>query len=919
MANDAAHTGAPSRGGRNRHRVRGRQAAKRATFPFINSQIVTVAETGDLALTISTIETYVQDMNLVNISTAMHRLAKLTANDTQRQLMLRHHPVLAELLGAALSMLEKAKEGNTSPHCQALSNITWALATLQHADLPLLRAVAALATGRISSFKPFELSATLWAFAKLEAADPAVRSCSAALFTAAAEFVPANADAFTFRCLVMTVWAFGTARFRDSALFLRLAESMLPTVHTANCQELANTAWAFSTAGVRHDQLMQLLASKALVQMGDFKQQELSSLLWSFAAGGFYHEEFFVSAARAVQFQELQPQQMANILWAFSRLRPRHSALQAAVLALLPRCTWMLESFKPQELASVALAAAKCFGRRPGQEVAQVPLPPEVATFFLAAVPLVTTRIRSFSGQSLANLVWSLLSVQSDTDTELVAKLGREADSKAAELEVPALLLLLRSLPLARNAACDASVRALLLEAARRLSTFSRRDLQVLSRICAGLHGLQHLADEAQPLDELRRSCHALSRAEGWAAPVLSEADYQDDSLFDDSPDAEGRGEASGQRANSASRSEASAHASSHDGQGELGRKHRRTNSGSAVLRDPVPYSIKNTFLHVEDQVEPESEDEDDPSRNLPPSLGIIPDSVSPRKLASYRADYQRFRAGKATGAKGEMGSSVAPEEPSEEEVIEVHSPRPPALSDISEAQTSVSHPSSPPASRQLPPPLEFMPQYISPEKLEAYRADYQRFRLGETWGAKGEISNKVSREESPGTILASLRLPPPLACIPPSVSASKLELYRASYHRFRAGNATGAKGEVGNAVALDEPKFIALDKLASCAPSVRPVVSKPEEEVDKVELQVALSVKNTFLHFEASCAGVDEDLEMDGEGIHVAKLPPPLKIIPGNVSAEKLEAYRMDYQKFRAGNATGAKGEVSSSVADGC
>merc|ERR1712024_397263 len=60
-------------------------------------------------------------------------------------------------------------------------------------------------------------------------------------------------------------------------------------------------------------------------------------------------------------------------------------------------------------------------------------------------------------------------------------------------------------------------------------------------------------------------------------------------------------------------------------------------------------FSVKNTFVHVEDRSDSGSGDESDiPTKPLPPSLSIIPGSVSPDKLAAYRMDYQKFRAGNA-------------------------------------------------------------------------------------------------------------------------------------------------------------------------------------------------------------------------------------------------------------------------------
>jgi len=845
----------------------------------------------------------------------------------------------------------------------------------------------------------------------------------------------------------MTVWAFATARRHDERLFHGLAGPMLPMIHGANCQELANAAWAFSTAGCRHDRLFTELAQKALQQLGGFKPQELSNMLWAFAASGFFYEEFFVSAARAAQFLELQAQQLANVLWALTRVRPRHHATQAAVLALLPRCIWLLDTFKPQELSSVALATAKSFGRCGDRSNAvataggklelavalarqEAALPMQVADFFTAVLPRVLPRLQAFSGQSLANLVWSLIAVQPGSEVEraLLPRLARAAAGSAAALEPSALLLLLRHLPAARDATCDECVRLLFLEAQRRVDKLKLKELQILSRICASLLGMRRTVG-GYSCEELRRYCQVLSQAQSWTVAALEDVD---DALLESGVQGN---DTSAESACSRPSSKSRAKAGPGEAKGPVppaqgpaqnppqgpgdGEDLAAGGEAASALAMQIPYSVKNTFLHVDDDVEVDEEsDENDPARHLPPSLGIIPDSVSPEKLAAYRADYQRFRQGKAVGAKGELASSVATAAEEGDE----------PLSDAcaSRSDPAPSEPGSAQA-KMLPPPLAFMPRYISLPKLEAYRIDYQNFRTGNAIGAKGEVAHRVSQDEDDTAPAKGVRrLPPPLDIHPRDVSPRRLEAYRLDYQRFRKGDGRGAKGEVVQAVARDaEPRFIALGELSAysvgdlrfhgsaatgraasssaaaaaalrslpgeaavgghtggrasfaataaslhggsgglpCRPAAPPAeaVPPPEsvatatsadagsrqhpppsqpapphcgtaaaaaaaaaeggngdgqeaEECGRPEVQVALSVKNTFLHFEeAAC----EEAEGACTDEQLARLPPPLPIIPDNVSAEKLEAYRMDYQKFRAGNAVGAKGEVSSSVAE--
>lgn len=368
--------------GRNRGRARGNKAAKRAAFPFINSQIIAVADRGNLDTLVSTVEHFLPEMNLVNMSTAMHRLAKLTANNLRLQNSLARNPVMQGLVESARLALSKSESGVAPPQCQALSNITWSMATVQVVDMELLNIIVRLSCTHLGSFKPFELSALLWAFAKLDSVDPAACSCAEQLFIMAAEHIPTDVDKFSLRCLVMTVWAFATARQYHERLFRGVATPLLHMLYSAQCQDLANAAWAYGTAGVRDDKLCAAISVQALRQLRDFKAQELSSTMWALAVLGCYRGEFLHASAGAVQAMDLPAPQLAHAVCALAT--DIHGAGAAAMLSLMPRCTIAIDTFEPQELANVAAAIAKHFrNKQPEQQHAGGELlPPQVAEFF---------------------------------------------------------------------------------------------------------------------------------------------------------------------------------------------------------------------------------------------------------------------------------------------------------------------------------------------------------------------------------------------------------------------------------------------------------------------------------------------------------------------------------------------------------
>lgn len=494
--------------------------ASRCSFPLINAQIIRASERGDVNHLLHTIAIHLPSMNLVNLSTAVHRLAKLTANDPERQSALRQHRVLGDVLSAISAAFDCL--GNGTAQTQSLSNVVWSLATMRLIHKALIEKVAALSADSIAMFKPFELSTLLWALAKLGTIDN-VSSCSKPVFRASANHMTKHAEHFGFRCLATTVWAFATAKQHNVRLFRSISAQMLPMVHVANCQEMANTAWAFGTVNFHDDHLFSELASKAIARLGEFKPQELSNMLWGFASNGFFHEAFYRNASLVAQHKDLRSQHLANILWAFGRVQPHHAVTKATILALLPQCTMQIETFKPQEVSATLLAVAKSFGKpddldrlsavcsptslpvhgtghcnhvaaavimeRLGMNRGDA-VPHEVAAFFLAAVPWALSHIREFSAQSLANTITAYAMVRTGGAEMLIDAIGNEVLKRRDSLDATMLLYLLKGFAInAADGLCNSPhvLRTLAVALAHRVSEFTPQEVQVLARICSGL------------------------------------------------------------------------------------------------------------------------------------------------------------------------------------------------------------------------------------------------------------------------------------------------------------------------------------------------------------------------------------------------------------------------------------------------
>lgn len=699
-------------------RARPRQAAKRDTFPWINGQIIEVSESGDLLRLLGTIELYLPQMNLVNISTAFHRLAKLATTEAL-QVYIPSVPVVEALLAAARAALARASASGTAPSSQALSNITWAMATLGLVDEPLLQAIAAPAVTQVPLFKPFELSTILWSFAKLGETVPTASHCAKPLFDVAAAFIPAKVEDFSFRCLVTTIWAFATARHDNPSLFRCVATQMVNMVHTANCPELANSAWAFSTAGVTHERLYQELAKKANLRLNEFKGQELANILWGFAANNFYHSAFFANALMTAQRLELQPPHLAKILWAATKTRPKQSATANMVLALLPACTRQIDQFAPADFAMTALAIAKVCASAAAapRGVDSLRL---AAEFFAAAMPQVLPRLAEYSGQDLANVAVSFLAARAPGAVVLLGAVGREVLDRIQTLETWVLFQLIRTFsadlsPLAPpsllEGACQGVARALFAEAARRLDLLGLKERQALSRLCAGPLGLDKRM-ELSP-EQMRNCCFALATS----SPALQSGTSLDDLLEEEqgegpvisipvsaTPGVRVTGLAAGPgpagplpQAVQPGSQPTHQHQKQHRPQKQRQSQHGSPqapwgaeawtappSTSSAVpsgpsrpKKDPsskvvgagrltdltFKCSVKNTFLHVDGAGEVEEEPlmprpAPRPTQDvLGPPLQFLPKDIELSELQAFRADYMAFRSGQANGARGEISA----------------------------------------------------------------------------------------------------------------------------------------------------------------------------------------------------------------------------------------------------------------------
>lgn len=457
---------------------------KKSLQATINSDLVNASSLGPVQF-ISTIAEYLPQMKLVNLSTSMHRLAKLEVTGGL--------PVWGILTGAVTTVLKgMLQEDQRLP--RALSNIVWSLATVQRWDAPLMHLAVPMAITHLHFFKPFELAMFLWGVAKLGAVDNMPENVTL-LFLKAGVHAADTACNFEFRSLSMIAWAFATANIHHSRLFQCMAAQMCNTVQTANTGEIANVAWAFGKLRHRDQRLSAMLAEAAVLWVNEFKAQETANILWGIVRNGFFHEQLLVSMLRRSAQVELQPQQLSSILWCCARVRPEFPEVRTACLPLLPQCSRSLDALSPGDFAMRLQTVAKIFsssGEPAGRELHTAML-----GFFGAAVPCLLRLLREFSGQSLVTAAVSLetlgLGDLKDTRRFVLMGLEDEVQRRAKDMTPSQVISMLCVLMVSSGQSC--AVACLGSRLVGTFGTLSQQELQELGKV--------YLASEQLPSSQM--------------------------------------------------------------------------------------------------------------------------------------------------------------------------------------------------------------------------------------------------------------------------------------------------------------------------------------------------------------------------------------------------------------------------------
>jgi hypothetical protein len=354
-------------------RQRGARPSRRSATQ-LNNAICAAAESGTEQLLLF-VQKKLPEMNLVNVSTALHRLARLETETNGELCAVATHgndPRCRDLLASAKSKIFFA---GAEAKARCLSSIAWSCARLRVNDNELMDKIGELALGQFDEFKPFELVILLWSFVRLE-------FHHTRLFSESSTHILAHMDDYSAACLATAVWSFAKAPIQSYTHICRKAADAFAERLEANPDSkdispvaLENVIWGIATLQIRpKPKTMQAILRAVLLHLKDFKVHEFTITLWASARLGECNERLFISAAGLVTSlpkikKNMHAQGIANLFWAFAKYAEKGdvATFHRVAMHLLPTCLNLLHECKPQEVSCILSALSK-LGKNLGED-----------------------------------------------------------------------------------------------------------------------------------------------------------------------------------------------------------------------------------------------------------------------------------------------------------------------------------------------------------------------------------------------------------------------------------------------------------------------------------------------------------------------------------------------------------------------
>ena len=414
----------------------------------------------------------VATMNVVNLSTSIHKIGKLNSMrgrrtkvsivDDERYVALTsrvrellkmsdqgEHPVgnfgvreLASILwgmahagvtthsgdqalGAVIKRMIKMSEKNMN--AQNVSNSLWAYATMHNSvkvNNEFLHALEALCVQVMDDFAPQGISNSLWAFATTG------YTLQPEVMEAFCRAIVRHVKDFKSMEFSNVIWALATMRVDDYDL-TETVNILLDEIHANikaypnmwSAQSVSNTLWAMATLSgsshspvvmrPRHDDLLRTMVMYVERKVSSFIAQGLANTLWGFATLDFTPSLRMlevVTESWLLFVDDMSPGESSNLLWSYGNLRfnPGVEVLNKVSELLLKTA---VEDFNLTIISNTLWAFAN-FDYLPREEVMQHILRASKHYYDMEDEPV--------TSQSLSNILWSLANLSYIPDDDVL-------------------------------------------------------------------------------------------------------------------------------------------------------------------------------------------------------------------------------------------------------------------------------------------------------------------------------------------------------------------------------------------------------------------------------------------------------------------------------------------------------------------
>lgn len=289
----------------------------------LNNEITGAGTARDI---ISLVEKNLDDFNMVNCATALHRLGKLRPPVS----LVSSEAVTRLLQHTAATLFSNPRQCQT----RHLANCLWACAQLGLRDPEFEEQVLEVTRTKLQWFKPQELSNLLWAIAKMKTKTK----------------VGTTTEVFEMNEELAST-------LDDIAYYVAQA------IHEFTPQGISNTCWGLASLSHVNEDLMKTLRSTIQDRFSEFNPQELSNIIWSFAK---LRAEVLpiLESTKSSLFRNISSfteQNIANIFWALAKITEdnstdSNSTIDTIASRLYTEILIRASKFNYQELAMLAWA-----------------------------------------------------------------------------------------------------------------------------------------------------------------------------------------------------------------------------------------------------------------------------------------------------------------------------------------------------------------------------------------------------------------------------------------------------------------------------------------------------------------------------------------------------------------------------------